>query len=60
MSKVVLYNEVIFNEKKNKEQKYKVFIFEIDLYVHFVIKFEPEVVRCLILLVLISQFIANS
>lgn len=60
MSKVVLYNEVIFNEKKNKEQKYKVFIFEIIFYVHFVIKFEPEVVRCLILLVLISQFIANS
>jgi hypothetical protein len=30
MSKVVLYNEVIFNEKKNKEQKYKVFIFEIN------------------------------
>jgi len=59
MSKVVLYNEVIFNEKKNKEQKYKVFIFEINFYVHFVIKFEPEVVRCLILLVLISQFIAN-
>jgi hypothetical protein len=59
MSKVVLYNEVI-NEKKNKEQKYKVFIFEINFYVHFVIKFEPEVVRCLILLVLISQFIANS
>jgi len=48
MSKVVLYNEVIFNEKKNKEQKYKVFIFEINFYVHFVIKFEPEVVRCLI------------
>jgi hypothetical protein len=60
MSKVVLYNEVIFNEKKNKEQKYKVFIFEINFYVHFVIKIEPEVVRCLKLLVLISQFIANS